>query len=51
MAGNAKLKARDLKVGDKREAVVVENLSRTQIVQYENDLATLERTLHANEAR
>ena len=34
MAGNAKLKARDLKVGDKREAVVVENLSRTQIVQY-----------------
>ena len=32
--GNAKVKASELKVGDKREAVVVENLSRTQIVQY-----------------
>ena len=34
MAGNAKLKASELKVGDTRETVVVEDLSRTQIVQY-----------------
>lgn len=34
MQGNAKVKAADLKVGDSNEAVVVENLSRTQIVQY-----------------
>ena len=33
-AGNAKLRASQLKVGDTREAVLVENLSRTQIVMY-----------------
>ncbi len=32
--GNAKVKASELKVGDTRESVVAENLSRTQIVQY-----------------
>lgn len=32
--GNAKIKASELSVGDSVEAVVVENLSRTQIVQY-----------------
>lgn len=32
--GNAKLKANELKVGDTREAVVVDGLTRTQIVQY-----------------
>ena len=32
--GNAKLRASQLKVGDTREAVLVENLSRTQIVMY-----------------
>ena len=31
---NPKLSCEDLSVGDEREAVVVENLSRTQIVQY-----------------
>lgn len=31
---NPKLRAGDLKAGDARESVVVENLSRTQIVQY-----------------
>jgi acyl dehydratase len=31
---NPKLRCDDLSVGDQREAVVVENLSRTQIVQY-----------------
>jgi len=31
---NPKLSCGDLSVGDEREAVVVENLSRTQIVQY-----------------
>ncbi len=34
MAANSKLRASDLQVGSEREAVVVENLSRTQIVQY-----------------
>ncbi len=34
MAGNAKVKASELKVGDTRETVVVEDLKRTQIVQY-----------------
>ena len=34
MAGNAKVKASELKVGDTREEIVVEDLSRTQIVQY-----------------
>lgn len=34
MAGNAKLRATELSVGDTRETVVVENLTRTQIVQY-----------------
>lgn len=33
-AGNPKLRASELSVGASREAVVVENLSRTQIVQY-----------------
>lgn len=33
-AGNAKVKASELKVGDTCEEVVAENLSRTQIVQY-----------------
>ena len=32
--GIAKLRASQLKVGDTREAVLVENLSRTQIVMY-----------------
>jgi acyl dehydratase len=32
--GNPKLKASQLKVGDTREAVLVENLTRTQIVMY-----------------
>ena len=32
--GNPKLRASQLKVGDTREAVLVENLSRTQIVMY-----------------
>ena len=31
---NPKLSCEDLSVGDEREAVVVENLTRTQIVQY-----------------
>ncbi len=34
MAGNAKVKASELRVGETREQVVVEDLSRTQIVQY-----------------
>jgi hypothetical protein len=34
MAGDAKLRGGDLKVGDEREQVVVENLGRTQVVQY-----------------
>ena len=34
MAANPKLEASDLQVGSERESVVVENLSRTQIVQY-----------------
>ena len=34
MAGNAKLRAGDLSVGESREQVLVENLTRTQIVQY-----------------
>lgn len=34
MAGNAKLRAGELSVGERREQVVVENLTRTQIVQY-----------------
>lgn len=34
MAGNAKLRAGELSVGESREQVVVENLTRTQIVQY-----------------
>jgi acyl dehydratase len=34
MAGNPKLDCRALSVGDVREAVLVENLTRTQIVQY-----------------
>jgi acyl dehydratase len=33
-AANAKYKASELKVGDTRELVLVENLSRTQIVMY-----------------
>lgn len=33
-AGVSKLRAGDLRVGSSREQVVVENLSRTQIVQY-----------------
>jgi acyl dehydratase len=33
-AGNPKLRAADLAVGASREQVLVENLSRTQIVQY-----------------
>jgi len=32
--GNPKLRASQLKVGDAREAVLVENLTRTQIVMY-----------------
>jgi len=32
--GNPKLRASQLKVGDTREAVLVENLTRTQIVMY-----------------
>jgi acyl dehydratase len=31
---NSKVRASELKAGDEREMVVVENLSRTQIVQY-----------------
>lgn len=34
MPGNPKLSASDLNVGDERELVLVEDLSRTQIVQY-----------------
>jgi acyl dehydratase len=34
MSGHAKLRAADLTVGQGHEAVVVENLSRTQIVMY-----------------
>jgi acyl dehydratase len=34
MSGHARLRAADLAVGQSREAVVVENLSRTQIVMY-----------------
>ena len=34
MGGNAKLQGRDLSVGEARELVLVENLTRTQIVQY-----------------
>jgi len=34
MQGNPKIAAADLSVGQEHEAVVVENLSRTQIVQY-----------------
>ena len=34
MNGHPKLRAADLAVGQSREAVVVENLSRTQIVMY-----------------
>ena len=34
MTGNPRLSASDLEVGSEREAVVVEKLSRTQIVQY-----------------
>jgi acyl dehydratase len=34
MAGNPKLSCEDLTVGDAREQVVVEDLTRTQIVQY-----------------
>jgi acyl dehydratase len=34
MSGNPKLRAADLAVGQVHEAVVVENLSRTQIVMY-----------------
>ncbi|RIK96629.1 MAG: acyl dehydratase [Proteobacteria bacterium] len=34
MSGHAKLQASALKVGDVREQVLVENLSRTQIVMY-----------------
>jgi acyl dehydratase len=34
VAANPKLKASDLQVGSEHESVVVENLSRTQIVQY-----------------
>ena len=34
MTGNPRLKASQLKVGDTREAVLVENLTRTQIVMY-----------------
>lgn len=34
VAGNAKLRAGDLSVGESREQVLVENLTRTQIVQY-----------------
>lgn len=34
MAANPKLSCRDLSVGATREQVVVENLTRTQIVQY-----------------
>ena len=34
MAGNPKLACDKLEVGDSQEQVVVENLSRTQIVQY-----------------
>lgn len=33
-ASNARVKAGELKVGQSHEAVVVDNLSRTQIVQY-----------------
>jgi acyl dehydratase len=33
-AANSKCKASELKVGDSRELVLVENLSRTQIVMY-----------------
>jgi acyl dehydratase len=32
--GNPKLRGSDLSVGDERELLLVENLSRTQIVQY-----------------
>jgi acyl dehydratase len=34
MSGNAKCKASELKIGDTRELVLVENLTRTQIVMY-----------------
>jgi acyl dehydratase len=34
VAGNPKLDCASLSVGDVREAVLVENLTRTQIVQY-----------------
>jgi acyl dehydratase len=34
MASNPKIRFEDLSVGSKHEAVLVENLSRTQIVQY-----------------
>lgn len=34
MSGHARMKASELKPGDTRELVLVENLSRTQIVQY-----------------
>jgi acyl dehydratase len=34
VSGNPRLRARDLAVGQRREALVVENLNRTQIVQY-----------------
>ena len=34
MSGHARLRAADLAVGEVREAVLVENLSRTQIVMY-----------------
>jgi len=34
MSGHARLRAADLAVGQSREAVVVEDLSRTQIVMY-----------------
>ena len=34
MSGNPRCKASDLKVGDTREQVLVENLTRTQIVMY-----------------
>jgi acyl dehydratase len=32
--GNAKVRGSEISVGDEREVVLVENLSRTQIVQY-----------------
>ena len=34
MSGNPKVRGSELSVGDEREQVLVENLSRTQIVQY-----------------